>query len=441
MTTGRDFGKVDVQTGLDIREQEFVHPQLREVFDSFDRGDVAWALLWMPDGGLGAPRGDVDILMREADLREAEILLVAAGFSRVPRRGASFHFLAYCAGSDQWLWLHIVSAVGLGPAFRVAIGERQVEAFRRPDNPAVPMLPDPVAFWVLLWHCVTKGTIAQHHRAALSHLSGAASKRAEMAAAVAGACGGVSTDDLVSAIAGGDWQVAGSLVAAVHQRAKRRRGGISRVVRAPGRLLRSWARRRGPRAISVAVLGPDGAGKTSLIEGIRTTVPLPTRVIYMGLTGGGLRHAARLRLPGLVFAASALVVWSRYARGRYHASRGRLVLFDRYVYDAVAPHARKNRPWHRASRRVLSRLCPAPDMVLLLDAPGRVMYDRKRAYTAEVLEDWRQRFLTLRDQVARLHVIDATQPPGTVRAQAVQLIWQRLAEGWRADAASTGGDT
>jgi thymidylate kinase len=179
------------------------------------------------------------------------------------------------------------------------------------------------------------------------------------------------------------------------------------------------------------VLGPDGAGKSSLVEGIRTTVPIPVRVVYMGLTGGALRYTERLRLPGLVLAASALVVWGRYLTGRYHTTLGRLVLFDRYVYDAVAPHPRRTRPWHRASRWTLARLCPGPDLVLVLNAPGAVMFVRKGAYSAEVLEDWRQRFLTLRERLPNVHVIDATQPAHAVRVEATRVIWRGLATRWR----------
>ena len=60
--------------------------------------------------------------------------------------------------------------------------------------------------------------------------------------------------------------------------------------------LRGW-RRRG---ISVALLGPDGAGKTTLAGEIDNSFIFPVRRVYMGLTGGLLRHVNRLRVPGLV---------------------------------------------------------------------------------------------------------------------------------------------
>jgi thymidylate kinase len=184
----------------------------------------------------------------------------------------------------------------------------------------------------------------------------------------------------------------------------------------------------------VAVVGPDGAGKSTLIESIRNTVPLPTRVIYMGLSAGALRHARRLRVPGLVFAASAAIIWARYLRGRYHQGLGHLVLFDRYVYDAFTPHPAQLTTAQHLSRRASGFLCPQPDVTIFLDAPGSVMHARKPSYTAPMLENWRWHFRALETRISRLHVIDATRGLDAVRVDAVTEIWRRCAFRWqRAD--------
>src|SRR5947208_14851621 len=61
-----------------------------------------------------------------------------------------------------------------------------------------------------------------------------------------------------------------------------------------------WDLRR-RRGLSIALLGPDGAGKSTLAMGIQHSFVFPVRLVYMGLTGGLLRHIARLHVPGLVF--------------------------------------------------------------------------------------------------------------------------------------------
>jgi len=185
-----------------------------------------------------------------------------------------------------------------------------------------------------------------------------------------------------------------------------------------------WRRNRG---LSVALLGPDGAGKTTLARGICSSVPFQSRVIYMGLTGGALRRIRRLRVPGVVFIASTCVIWSRYLRGRFHVLRGRLVIFERYVYDAVAPPGYTPGPFERIGRRLSQHLCPAPDLVLLLDAPGEVMYQRKREYDPHTLEGWRSDFLSLALRLPRVQRIDAAQPLGRVRIEAVERIWHSYA--------------
>jgi hypothetical protein len=91
------------------------------------------------------------------------------------------------------------------------------------------------------------------------------------------------------------------------------------------------------RGLSVALLGPDGAGKSTLMEGIKGSFVLPVVPVYMGLTGGALRYIDKLNLPIIVIPARLLVFWSRYLRAVYHQMHGRLVIFDRYIYDYAVP--------------------------------------------------------------------------------------------------------
>ena len=95
-----------------------------------------------------------------------------------------------------------------------------------------------------------------------------------------------------------------------------------------------WKTRKG---LTVALLGPDGVGKSTLLAGLAASYPVPVRQIYMGMWQGAGR-------PGYtrLHAVAAIVlrpfrVWWRVACGAVHARRGRLVVFDRYTYDALLP--------------------------------------------------------------------------------------------------------
>jgi len=126
-----------------------------------------------------------------------------------------------------------------------------------------------------------------------------------------------------------------------------------------------------------------------------------------------------------------VVFRARYTLAQYHQLRGRLVLFDRYTYDSAVPT-----PYHlnwleHAYRRIDRVACPAPDLVLLLDAPGAVMHARKGEYDPEMLENWRQHFLQLKRSVPQLQVVDATRPQAEVCAEAVERIWRCYAARWQ----------
>jgi glycosyltransferase involved in cell wall biosynthesis/thymidylate kinase len=180
--------------------------------------------------------------------------------------------------------------------------------------------------------------------------------------------------------------------------------------------------RRPRRGLSVALLGPDGAGKSTLVEGIRRTFSLPVRSVYMGLWPKSASSGRGLPLPGLSLAGMLLKVWRRYLVGLYHRLMGRLVIFDRYTYDALLTPSNLLGWRGRLYYGAIGHACPAPDLVILLDVPGSVMYERKGEHSPEELEEQRQRFLALAKHLPRLQVVDAARPEEVVRDEVVESI-------------------
>jgi thymidylate kinase len=413
-----------------------LHPLLEAAFRGLEQTGVRWCLLRLPSNP-AAPKGDVDLLVDRADLGRLRQALEPLDFvqlsawSHVP----DIVFLGYDRTTDLWIKLHIVTDLSFGPFHVLQTGaEADCLARRRRDGDMVVLAPDD-AFWALLLHCMLdKRTIAARHRTTLQTLVQAGCTDGPLAQAVEESCpDGWNTELVLACVRQSDWAalegVAPSLARAW---GSRHLGSVYRRTfgHAGGRLvakLLGLLRRRGP---TVALLGPDGAGKSTLAAGIEQSFYFPVRSVYMGLGDHHLPRLARVRVPGLGHPALPLVTWARYLKAQYYRTGQRLVIFDRYVYDALLPPARNN--WLKQRlRQMLARACPAPDLVLLLDAPSDTMYERKGEFSTTHLEAHRQHYLALQQRIPQLQIVDATRPRDTVRSDVVGRIWHHYVARWR----------
>jgi thymidylate kinase len=192
------------------------------------------------------------------------------------------------------------------------------------------------------------------------------------------------------------------------------------------------------RGTSVALLAPDGGGKSTLAKSLSADPHLRAKVIYAGMNpaaraaGMVLQRSQRVKpcrkhgrwdmMRGLRFSKRLLEQWYRIAQATSFRAKGRIVVFDRYVYDSWLAN-RPNGIWKRFRRALLQLGWPNPDLVVVLDAPAQVLYARKQEHTLEWLERQRQGYLRLSELLPQAFVVDATHDANHVAREVTSLIW------------------
>jgi thymidylate kinase len=401
---------------------------LRDAFQALDERGIAWAVLrgaW----ALGEPSGDVDVLVDAAVTTEIDAVLVAAGFARIraPGHGSHRFYVSYDASQDRWIELDIVTDVAFGTRqqFRTALGPALLAGRRRLGTVAT-LHPDD-GFWHLLLHLLlSRGEVPAHHRDVLRSSAPSALDPGPLEAFVRTVRPRVASC-LPAAVKAGDWRAVAELGRELRAAWYLREG--------PGVVARSTLHRlerhvppgasRG--GMSVAVLGPDGAGKTTLAEALRCSTCLPAAYVYLGVWRESRFEAQLRRIFGARLALRLVKLMLKRVFIAWHRGRGRLVLLDRYTLDADLPSDDLDLK-ARISAALVRRTNADPDMMILLDAPAELMYARKGEHGVAELQLRREAYLAMTSRFPQMVVIDAEQSRDEVRRQATELIWKRWSQ-------------
>jgi thymidylate kinase len=417
-----------------------------KIFRSFDRSKTPYCWLHGHDVFPTDAPVDVDCLL-PAELSPRELIrhLTRAGTTPLQCLDDGAKWLVATDRTSTLVQLHVTSDYALRDRVfydgQTLLDRRQTRA-----DGGLSILPPSLEFACLLANRVSKARIAEKHRRKLRNLyvRDPIGCREEIRRFWNDSHASVLLDAL-STNADQPWKQVEQMLPQL-QRAlltrTRRESIIGRWQRRCGR----WLTASPPCGLHVVFLGPDGVGKSTVIEGVRrdlsdaflrtdyytfapSLIPRANQPDQEPLKRGP--HA----LPPRSYPASLVkAFWwlGCYTIGHLltiHPAKARssLVVNHRYFLDAIVDQRRYRYSGPVWLLKLIWKIVPKPDLIILLDAPAEVIWPRKREITLEETARQRNAYRELVGPLTNARIVDASQPAEKVIADVDRIVIDYLA--------------
>lgn len=195
-----------------------------------------------------------------------------------------------------------------------------------------------------------------------------------------------------------------------------------------------------PTGFSIAVLGPDGAGKSTVINKVMA--------IYLPFRRKDYFHLKPLYPKGISSTVEDPHQFPPYSKLKSYIKllyfiyqynfgwiknivslkiRSSLIIFDRYYDDLLVDNKRYRYGGNIAVAKVVKFLIPKPDLYFILTTDAKVIYERKQEVPFKELERQIEGYRALADGKKYFN-IDVNRTPEEIVKEITQIIMEKMSE-------------
>ena len=391
---------------------------------------------------------DLDIAIAPEDLKKLERRLRDNGngeLVQLLQHETSCYYFVLAVGEENWIrFIPVDTAVDYRRDGRVYFTAKELLAGRQEWNGLWVAAPE-VEFAYLLVKKVSKGALPDHQKVRLQVLHELLSEEAySVARRLFGTRWG---EHLLHWLTHSDWATFEANLPSL-KRALRwevvKRDPLNPLRYWIPEIKRVWRRWWYPTGLFVVVLGPDGAGKSTLIQHLqknlggafrRTTVFHFRPSLFGRDKAGGSEtnpHGKSPR-PWLLSVLKIHYYLFDYVLGyllkvRTHLVHSTLVLFDRYYDDLLVDPYRYRYDGPQWLIKLARKFIPQTDLFLILDVPEEQLLARKQEVSLDEMRRQREAYRQLAMELPDAVLLDGSSPAKKVARNASEVALDYLHE-------------